>query len=214
MGKLEVSGTAQRIVDYDLMKIVIDFHAKEDTSDMASKRVMKECEDFLAQLKKGGFDLSAVSLRADQIRQTYSYRNDEQVECYEANRELEFVCEFNMKLINDIRIITNRMKSKANFKVSYLLSKENAIMKELLKEALMDAKNQATMLASAIDQKVIGLISADKNDPKADDVYLGQVLSMSLCCEQDSDENYDNSDELAPTKVTLAEQIYTVWEVE
>ena len=135
-------------------------------------------------------------------------------EAVEANRELEFVCEFNMKLINDIRIITNRMKSKANFKVSYLLSKENAIMKELLKEALMDAKNQATMLASAIDQKVIGLISADKNDPKADDVYLGQVLSMSLCCEQDSDENYDNSDELAATKVTLAEQIYTVWEVE
>ena len=55
MGKIEVKGTAKRTVDYDLMKIVIDFHAKEETPDEASEKVMKECEDFLAQLKKGGF---------------------------------------------------------------------------------------------------------------------------------------------------------------
>ena len=52
MGKIEVRGNAERTVDYDLMKIKIDFHAKEETPDKASKKVMRECEEFLAKLKE------------------------------------------------------------------------------------------------------------------------------------------------------------------
>ena len=36
MGKLEVSGNASKTVDYDLMKIELDFHAKEKTATEAS----------------------------------------------------------------------------------------------------------------------------------------------------------------------------------
>lgn len=213
MGKIEVRGTAERTVDYDLMKIKIDFHAQEETPDEASKKVMRECEEFLAKLKEGGFDLSAIALKSDDVQQSYNYRNDTQVECYNASRELELVCKFNMKLINEIRSITNDMKSKVGFRVSYLLSKENDIMNELLKEALVDAKNQVEMLAESIGQKVKGLISADKKEPKSDSVYVGEVLCMSLCCEQEVNE-YENSDELVATNTTLTEHIFTVWEIE
>lgn len=213
MGKVEVRGTAERTVDYDLMKIKIDFHAMEETSDKASKKVMCECEEFLTKLKDGGFDLSAIALKSDDVQQSYNYRNDTQVECYNASRELELVCKFNMKLINEIRSITNDMKSQVEFKVSYLLSKENDIMNELLKEALVDAKNQAEMLAESIGQKVKGLISADKKEPKSTSVYVGEVLCMSLYCEQEVNE-YENSDELAATNTTLTEHIFTVWEIE
>lgn len=213
MGKIEVRGTAERTVDYDLMKIKIDFHAKEETPDEASKKVMRECEEFLAKLKEGGFDLSAIALKSDDVQQSYNYRNDTQVECYNASRELELVCKFNMKLINEIRSITNDMKPKVGFRVSYLLSKENDIMNELLKEALVDAKNQVEVLAEPIGQKVKGLISADKKEPKADSVYVGEVLCMSLRCEQEVNE-YENSDELVATNTTLTEHIFTVWEIE
>lgn len=212
MGKIEVRGTAKRTVDYDLMKIVIDFHAKEETPDEASEKVMKECEDFLAYLKKGGFDLSAIALKSDDVQQSYDYRNGKQIECYSASRELELVCKFNMKLINKLRSITNSMKLKIGFRVSYLLSKENAIMQELLKEALKDAKNQAEILASAIGQKVKGLISADKNEPKSEPIYGGEVLCMYGQLEVD--EIYQNSDELVATTTTLTEHIFTVWEIE
>lgn len=214
MGKIEVRGTAERTVDYDLMKIIINFHAKEETSDQASKKVMRECEEFLAKLKERGFDLSAIALKSDDVQQSYSYRNNNEVECYNASRELELVCKFNMKLINEMRSITNDMKSKVGFKVTYLLSKENVIVQELLKEALQDAKKQAEMLATAIDQKVKGLISADKNEPKPDVVYGGEVLCMSLCCADEEDDCYENSDELAATSTTLTEHIFTVWEIE
>lgn len=215
MGKIEVRGNAERTVDYDLMKIKIDFHAKEETPDKASKKVMRECEEFLAKLKEGGFDLSAIALKSDDVQQSYNYRNDMQVECYNASRELELVCKFNMKLINEIRSITNDMKSKVGFKVSYLLSKENDIMNDLLKEALVDAKNQAEMLAESIGQKVKGLISADKKEPKSDAVYGGEIFCMTsvLCCEQEVNE-YENSDELVATNTTLTEHIFTVWEIE
>lgn len=112
MGKIEVRGCAERTVDYDLMKIKIDFHAKEETPDKASMKVMHECEEFLAKLKEGGFDLSTIALKSDDVQQSYNYRNDTQVECYNASRELKLVCKFNMKLINEIRSITNDMKSK------------------------------------------------------------------------------------------------------
>ena len=49
MGKLEVRGNSSKTVDYDLMKIKLDFHAKEKTATEASKKVMRECEEFLVQ---------------------------------------------------------------------------------------------------------------------------------------------------------------------
>ncbi len=35
MGKLEVRGSASKTVEYDLMKIVVDFHALENTAKEA-----------------------------------------------------------------------------------------------------------------------------------------------------------------------------------
>lgn len=216
MGKIEVRGIAERTVDYDLMKILIDFHAREETPDEASQKVLKECEDFLTQLKNGGFDLSAMALKSDDVKRGYYYSNNDEKEYYNARRELELVCKFNMKLINDLRSIANSMKSKIGFEVSYMLSKENVIMHELLMEALKDAKNQAEMLASAIDQKVKGLVSADKKEPKAEVAYGGEILCMDsfyseIVCEHP---DFMNSDELVATTTTLREHIFTVWEIE
>ena len=119
MGKLEVKGTAERTVDYDLMKLKIDFHAKEETPDKASKKVMRECEDFLARLKERGFDLSAIALKSDDVQQSYNYHNNTQVECYNASRELELVCMFNMKLINEIRSIRSNISISTDVIVGF-----------------------------------------------------------------------------------------------
>lgn len=212
MGKIEVRGTAERTVDYDLMKITVEFQAKDETSDKVSKKVMCECEEFLARLKERGFDLSAIALASDDIQQSYNYRHDTEVRCYQASRELELVCKFNMKLINEIRSIANEMRAEVGFRVSYMLSEENAIMKELLKEALLDAKDQAELLAASINQKVKGLISADKNEPKSNKVYGGEILCME--CDQVEEASYQNSDELGANSITLSEHILTVWEIE
>lgn len=212
MGKLEVSGNASKTVDYDLMKIKLDFHAKESTAKAASQKVMHECEEFLGVLKKGGVDISNISLSKDSVDRSVDYCNDGEREYYRANRILEIEAEFNMKMINDIRSIVNNSNAQVGFQVDYELSNEDEIRQELLTEALKDAKKRAEVMAQAIDQKIVGLISADKNAPKQDSVNVGEILCMTLCCEQEV-ETYDNSDELSPASKTYTETIFTTWEI-
>lgn len=52
MGKITVIGQAEREVSYDQVTISIIFKAHEKTATRASEMVMRQCEDFLAALKK------------------------------------------------------------------------------------------------------------------------------------------------------------------
>ena len=217
MGKLEVRGEASRTVDYDVMKINLDFHAKDDTAKGASEKVMKECEEFLTVLKKGGADISGITLSDDSVSQYDDYIHDSRVEKYKARRVLKIDSKFNMKLINDIRAIINSSEWQVTFHVDFELSNEEEIREELYIEALKGAKKQAQAMAEAIDQRVIGLISADKNSPKSDNEYWAEVLCMGELELSSGDlviEHYDNSDELSADKQTYTETIYTTWEIE
>ena len=212
MGKINVRGIASKTVEYDLMKIKIDFHAQEKTATEASEKVMRECEDFLGTLKNGGIDISNISLMKDSVDHSIDYCNEGEKDYYRASRVLEINSKFDMKMINNLRAIANASKAQVSFHVDYKLSNEDTIRQELVTEALKDAKKQAEVMAQAIDQKVVGLISADKNAPKIDTDCFAEVLCMgSLSCGEV--EEYDNSNELSPSSGTYTETIYTTWEI-
>ena len=114
MGKIEVRGNAARTVDYDRMKVEINFHSVEMLPTAASEKSMKECEEFLKVLKGDGFDISKIAIKRDSVeRDYYSNRDDEQR--YRADRTLEIASAFNMNLINDLRDIINNMKYQIGF---------------------------------------------------------------------------------------------------
>ncbi len=71
-----IRGNATKTVDYDFMKIELDFHAKEKTPTEASEKVMRECEDFLGTLKNGGIDISNILLMKDSVDHSIDYRNE------------------------------------------------------------------------------------------------------------------------------------------
>ena len=145
MGKLEVRGSATRMVDFDRMEIHLDFHAKEETAAEASEKVMQECEDFLGVLKKGGFDISGIALEKDTVDDsTWYLMNGEREDGYTANRVLKIESAFNMKLINDIRAITQSRNDRVKFRVNFSLSNEDEIRQALSMEALKEAKKQAS----------------------------------------------------------------------
>ncbi|MBO4900916.1 MAG: SIMPL domain-containing protein [Lachnospiraceae bacterium] len=218
MGKIEVCGTAERTVDYDLMKMELNFHMDADTPEEASEKVMRECEDFLAALKKGGADISGISLKEDSVMRFKDYTMDmEREEYHSADRKIEIVTPFDMKTVNIVRTIVNGIGANVSFGFSYLLSDQTQIMEELLTEALMNAKEQAEVMAEAIGHRVISLVSADKNAPHRDS-FISDIPEIDcLCLAQlgcELAEGYDNSDELKATSVTLDERIYTVWEID
>ena len=211
MGKIEVRGNAARTVDYDRMKVEINFHSVEMLPTAASEKSMKECEEFLKVLKGDGFDISKIAIKRDSVeRDYYSNRDDEQR--YRADRTLEIASAFNMNLINDLRDIINNMEYQIGFKVDFSLSNEEDIKNELLTEALKDAKKKAETMADAIGQRVIGLVSADKTAPKTEKDDFGGGFFVGCVCAQD-EIPYEYSDELSASNTTLSEFIYTTWEI-
>ncbi len=216
MGKIEVNGCASRKMQYDLMNIELTFRCEEETAAKASERVMRECEEFLAVLKDFGVDISKISLSEDRIGRDRIYRDNADCLYYSiAERRLKIFTEFNMKLINDIKAIIQKKNYQIDFNASFSLSKESEIHDELLREALKNAKEQAEQLAKAIDQKVVGLISADKNENKFKLTNeMVEVLCQHLCSDSEEYGSYEKSNELAPTKTVISENIYTVWEVQ
>ena len=213
MGTLEVRGEASRTVDYDIMKLELDFHERDDMATEASRRVMRESEDFLETLKKSGFDISKIQLAKDSVGRTVDYRNNAEKDYYRADRVYEIDTKINIKMINDLKAIIHSGNAQVGFHVDFKLSNVDEIRQELLTEALKDAKRQAEAMAQAIDQQVVGLISADKNAPKAEHDCLGEVLCMSLASGEIDTEDYDNSDKLSVTHETYTETIYTSWEI-
>lgn len=213
MGKIEVRGNATRTVECDTMKLEICFNSEMNTPEAASKKAMDECEAFLSELKNIGVDISKITLIEDSVNKSASYsRNDECQIKYVADREIEIISAFDMTLLNTIRSIANEAKAHISFHSRFLISNEAEISQELLTEALKDAKQRAEIMAQAIDQKVVDLVSADKNDPRANSDHSASVL----CAFASGDINaveYTSTNEIGPTSKTLSETIFTVWEV-
>ena len=217
MGKIEVCGIAERTIDYDLMKLEVKFQARKDTPEEASECVMKECEEFLAALKADGTDLSGIALGRDEVEDCRYYTDDGKTKAYyAASRMLEIITPFNMTAVNRVRSIINAKRLQAVVKTTYLLSNSDKIKQELLVEALKDAAYKADLMAAAIDQRVIELVTADKNAPSSVYNSLFDGIGSCLCCQITEDEEYeeyDNSDELKASTTTLSETIYTTWEI-
>ena len=65
-------------------------------------------------------------------------------------------------------------------------------------------------MAQAVDQKMVGLVSANKDTPKRETDSLFGLCSC-LCSGEVS--SYSNSDKLSASKTTISEFIYTTWEI-
>ncbi len=217
MGEIKVTGNAERTVSCDVMKIRLSFYAKEKTTAEASERVMQECESFLAVLKKRGWDISRITLAEDEVREASPYGYDDVMPGqYQADRKLQIKTAYDAGRINELRSIANKMNYTVRFAVEYEVSNENAIRKELMEDALKNAKEEAETLAGAIGQRIAGLISAQKNR----DYYSADDIDDVMCLAEDVDEEdedgfeiYDHSNALASTEATLSEVIYTTWEI-
>ena len=217
MGKITVEGYAERTVEYDVMKISVGFHEFEKAAEDASKKVMDDCEKFLSAMKSAGIDTSEIRLEEDSVHPDKRYFDDyeEREDGYRASRQLEITTGFDMKLINVLRSIANNNNLPASFDVDYKLSATPAIREELRAQAVKNAKTQAELIAGSIDMRVKGLISADKNRGRNPDL-IPQMLFAQSEEEFDCDDfdDYECTDELKSTTITLSENIYTEWEVE
>ena len=167
MGVIETKGKAERKYECDLMTIRISFKAEGADPAVVSKTVMDSCEKFIAELVDfSGLKLQDIHIDEDCIKD-YEYSD---VKDTDARRIISFQTGFDMKLTNQIRQHLNEGGYRHNIDIEYDYSKVTELHAEVVKEALLEAKAQADMLADSLGLKIEGLKKAEEQGGRYTDV--------------------------------------------
>ena len=153
MGTLKVVGKARKEFTCDIMYIELSFKAWGDDTAQAIETSMSQCDLFLDLLEKQGIDINLIHMsNADVSQDMY----DDKLEI-SSERKIELRMPFDMNAINRLSEIIKENRLKVDMDISFKLTNMLEVHEQLLKEAVLDSKKKAEMLASAMGQKVIGI---------------------------------------------------------
>ena len=207
MGVIETKGKAERKYECDLMTIRISFKAEGADPAVVSKTVMDSCEKFIAELAGfSGLKLKDIHIDEDDVGDLY-YHQDNNITY--AKRIISFHTGFDMKLVNLIRQHLNECGYRHNIDVDYDYSKVTELHAEVVKEALLEAKQQADMLAESLGLKVEGLKKAEEQGGRHTELYMACEQERGICDHSD----YKLSDDLSGKVKTMAVEVYAEWKV-
>ena len=153
MGTLEVVGKARKEFTCDIMYIKLSFKAWGDDTAQAIETSMSQCDLFLDLLEKQGIDIKLIHMSNADISQDMY---DDKLEI-SAERKIELRMPFDMNVINRLSEIIKENQLKVDMDISFKLTNMLEVHEQLLKEAVLDSKKKAEMLASAMGQKVVGI---------------------------------------------------------
>ncbi len=206
MGKLTINGYAKHEYSYDSMKITIGFNAYETTTTLALEKVMNQCEEFLAILADYGVRTEDITLGENSVETNY----DDDENTADALREIIIHTAFDMKFINAIMSLIKDKGYDADIDFDYKITNLEKIHQNLLKEAMLDSKRKATLIAESVGQKVVGIDSVDST-------YTSRNTMDLMTCEKYrlmEDKQFAYSNKLKSPVTTESENITVTWLVE
>ena len=153
MGTLKVVGKARKEFTCDIMYIKLSFKVWGDDTAQAIETSMSQCDLFLDLLEKQGIDINLIHMSNADISQDMY---DDKLEI-SAEREIELRMPFDMNVINRLSEIIKENQLKVDMDISFKLTNILEVHEQLLKEAVLDSKKKAEMLASVMGQKVVGI---------------------------------------------------------
>jgi len=209
MNTIKIKGYASRKANADRIRYTIGFVSKDVKASRASEQVKKQCDVFLKNMKELGFDVSKFHLDGDIIEKEYNKEEKK------AKRTVSFELPFDPKINNAIYTIIRKEDLNVETQTGFFLSDRNRLHNELLKEALLDSKRKAELIAEANNQKVkyAELISDNKYDADYDkdfddsDLRCGDVCGIVL--DDDS-----LSAELSARQIEEYANLYVTWVIE
>lgn len=160
MGVLKVIGKARKEVTCDIMLIVLKFKSFEKNTSQALDEVLSQCDRFLEVLESEGVNIDNICIKRNNLSQDME---DDEPEV-EAERGMELRLPFDMPFLNTLSEIIREHDFKVEIDVSFKLSNMIEVHNQLLKDAVMDSKRKAEMIAEAMGQKVIGIEELNAGD--------------------------------------------------
>lgn len=209
MGKLMITGKAEREVCYDVVELTVTFYNDDRNSSDAIDTVIKQSEKFLSIIASKGADISKIRMDDDSLERSSRYDDKRRSS---ARRSFTLRTAFDMKFINSISQIIRNENFNAEIKYDYLLTNKEEIHKELLKEALEDSRKKAEMIAETVGEKITGIDEMKLDNIKA---YIRQHMEereLSFVDYYESESSY--SDELSSPVTTETETVNVTWIIE
>ena len=176
MGKIITTGYAERTVEYDRMTVTLTFRSRERYTKDALYTVSSECEELLEKLQELGVDISAIRGEADSLSQnTY---NDSVINV-NASRTITWDAELDLKEIDILTQMIEKGSYSVDLNIEPSYSQIDELSKDLMKEAALDAKKTADLLAASLGSKVKGPAKISANSYSSRNVvYEGMLLDM------------------------------------
>lgn len=205
MGKLSITGKAEREVTYNAVELRVTFYIHAKTTAEALKAVMEQSEQFLELVTKAGVDMKDIHIGDNSIDQRY---NDDELKVH-ASREMTIRLRFDMAFVNSLMTMIQEQDFAVDLDCDYHLTNREEIHVELMKEALADSKRKAEIIAGIMGQTIVGIDSVE-HDRNSD--------MMWMCCEQERGIICAGaaplSNQLEAPITTESETISVVWLIE
>lgn len=209
MGKLTIEGKATKEYEYDVMEITVRFQVHEKTSAAAIRKVTSQCEECLSILDEQGISMGDIRIGKDSVEQ--EYEDNELDVC--ATREIVMRLPFDVSLSNYFMELIGEKGYEVDLDIEPLMSNNSEIRNELLKLAIEDSKSKASFIASAMDQKIIGIdsveIGASYGGSKRDWIYCEQERGYFV-----APKRLQLSNKLMAPTTTESETVEVVWIIE
>ena len=218
MGKLVTKGKARREYDAERMELTVKFVKSGDDARYVLSSVQEQCEQFLRALSEIGIGPEYVRLKDAGMSE--NYREEFPIK---ATREISLEASMDKEFYSYLCDLIKKSEKKIQYSVSYNLEEKEDRNRELLREAVEDARRQADIIAESLGCRVVGVDSINDQDyisrrNLAKSVEVSEHEFDELLCvfERRRDRKSDTplADRTAVPMIALSEEIVIAWKME
>lgn len=225
MGKVLVSGYAEREVAPDKCTITLTVETKGKTAAKAAAATAEEFEKLISSLSAIGFDPEKMTITGN-CTDKPSYRDDGD---YSSEKAVRLRIPADVSIANRINDLIATGFENTTIEIRYDISARDKIMKELKKQAVQESRKAAELLAEGTGTKVTGIEAANIDNTQGINLDIadlntevtetddGWSFSQDLCFAAKYTGNQagtPHADKLKPENICLRTDIRIVWLLE
>ncbi len=184
-GELSVTGNASLAVKPTLTTINLSIDTKSATYPEAVEKMIERVDQLSRELKKTGFkdqDIITSNFHVDRSREFV--KNMWKDSGYIARQSLVVTFPQDKKKLLEVLNTVTRSSANPSIRLSFGMDadKKESIQKELIKQAVLDAKGQADIIAAAAGYKIAGIksIQIGYNNPGPNPMYEARAATSML----------------------------------
>lgn len=178
------------------------------------------------ELKLSEFNsiLKELNFQKDDLKTSYfnispKYKNVRQndgeykeiFEGYEVNQNLILTFDYNMNLLDKIISALSKSNIKPKFNINFTIKEKEEFKNQIIKNACIDARKKAEILASSCNQKILGIISIDYSFSNIH-LYSSTRYETNYECSKSKMNSIGSN--ITPTDIESNENVTFVFEIE